>query len=131
LSNKSLAASGADMATILIADDDFLIRKAYTDIFEDQGYTVEVHENGMSAVDSCAVNMPDIIILDIHMPEINGIEACKRIRKLPGGKNVPILMISGSMGQDELNVIESGADKLLRKPFEIKNLLDTVKQCLQ
>ncbi|MBN2643711.1 MAG: response regulator [Victivallales bacterium] len=118
------------MATILIADDDLLIRKAYIDIFEDQGYTVEVHENGISAVDSCAVNMPDVIILDIHMPEINGIEACKRIRELPGGKNVPILMISGSMGRDELDVIKSGADKLLRKPFEIKNLLSTIKQYL-
>lgn len=118
------------MATILIADDDLLIRKAYTDIFEDQGYTVEVHADGLSAVNSCAVNMPEIIILDIHMPEMNGIEACKCIRQLPGGKNVPILMISGSMGQDELKVIKSGADKLLRKPFEIKNLLATIKQYL-
>jgi len=118
------------MATVLIADDDLLIRRAYTDILEDQGYDVRIFDNGNSAVESCRRAIPDIIILDIHMPELNGIDACRTIRELPNGNTVPILIISGSIGRNEVDMNECGANKLLHKPIETAELLRIIREYL-
>ncbi len=118
------------MATVLIADDDLLIRRAYTDILEDQGYDVIIFDNGSSAVESCERSMPDIIILDIHMPELNGMDTCRAIRALPNGKTVPILIISGSIGKNEVDTNECGANRLLLKPIETAELLQIISDYL-
>lgn len=83
------------MATCYIADDDQLIRMVYADIFVERGYAVETFENGRELVDACRRRMPDVIIVDVSMPMLNGLDACRMIRLLPGGRNVMVIINSG------------------------------------
>lgn len=116
------------MKKLLIADDDFLVRSAYRDIFEDIGCHVEVFDNGLAALEHCRREMPDFIILDIHMPELNGLDTCREIRKLKGGDKIPILIISGSIGKSQADTIKCGASRFVHKPIDTDNLVAIVSE---
>ncbi|MCL2280917.1 response regulator [Candidatus Saccharibacteria bacterium] len=88
------------MTSIAIIEDDQTIAQMYRMKFESDGFLVGVAADGRSGVEMVSRHMPDIILLDLQMPEMNGVEALKRIRKLPGGQEIPVIVLT-NLGQQE------------------------------
>jgi two-component system chemotaxis response regulator CheY len=115
--------------TILVVDDAAFMRMMIRDILAKEGYRIEEAVNGRDAIEKFGQVSPDLVTLDITMPEMNGIDALKAIReKDPTAR---VLMVS-AMGQQQMIVeaLESGAMDFLVKPFQPTKVLETVKKCL-
>lgn len=115
--------------TILVVDDAAFMRMMIRDILAKEGYRIEEAVNGRDAVEKYTQLSPDLVTLDITMPEMNGLEALRAIREQDPGARV--LMVS-AMGQQQMIVdaLESGAMDFLVKPFQPAKVLETVKKCL-
>ena len=102
----------------LIADDDAGIQITLRALLEQKGYVVTAAENGVEAVDALSNEEFNIVLLDIRMPQMDGFEACKSIRKLENGKNVPILMLTGQDDAESTKkAFEVGATDFVAKPI--------------
>lgn len=111
---------------ILLADDNVIIQKLISEVLTLDGYRVTVADNGTEAYEKIVVNKYDLIILDINMPKMTGVEAVKAIRERD--PYTYILLISGRTSVDEVNdAIINGANEFLAKPFKIEELLKVVK----
>lgn len=110
------------MYKILIADDEAKIRETITDYLRAKGFSVFSASNGKEAVNSTISSKPDLVILDVMMPVMNGLTACRIIRK---SSNVPILFLSAL--EEEKNLLDgyaSGADDYITKPFPLSVLYE-------
>jgi len=114
--------------TILIVDDDPGIRKLIATTLEDvSGYRLEQASNGSDAVDRAVQARPEIVFLDVDMPGLNGIEACRRLRSDPATAGATIVMLTGDSGPEaERGALAAGADLFLTKPFSPLHLLRLV-----
>ena len=114
--------------TILIADDDAAIRRLIATTLEDvSGYRLEEATNGAEAVEQAVDSRPEIVFLDVEMPRLDGIEACRRLRSDPATAGATIVMLTGASGpQAESGAIAAGADLFLTKPFSPLHLLRLV-----
>lgn len=113
---------------ILIVDDALFMRMMIKNILTKNGYDVVAEaENGIRAVEQYKDTNPDLVIMDITMPELNGIEAVRRIRKI--NKDAKIIMCS-AMGQRSMvfESLEAGARDFILKPFQAERVLDAVKK---
>jgi EAL domain-containing protein (putative c-di-GMP-specific phosphodiesterase class I)/CheY-like chemotaxis protein len=116
-------------ATILIADDDATFVDAIKMILGVEGYNVLSALNGRQALDSINANKPDLILLDITMPDITGWEICQKIKSTT--PSIPVLLVSGKDEiKDKLMGIQVGADDYLTKPFEAEALLERIEEHL-
>lgn len=107
--------------TILVVEDDSAVRKLITTTLETHEYSYIIAANGQSALQETSDHKPDIILLDLGLPDIDGIEVIKRIRTW---SEVPIIVISArSEDIDKIDALDSGADDYLTKPFSIDELL--------
>ena len=88
------------MTRIAIIEDDSVINQMYRMKFEADGFDVEVADNGKHGIELVESFHPDIILLDIQMPEIDGVEALKEIRKHEWGKNIPVIILT-NLGEEE------------------------------
>lgn len=119
----------ADTYQILVVDDDASIVHILDTFLKEAGYRVLVAYNGDNAVQIAEDRRPDLIIMDVMMPHLNGILATMRIREK---NNVPILMLSAKAeGTDRVLGLEAGADDYLVKPFYQQELLARVKALLR
>lgn len=116
--------------TILVVDDAAFMRMMIRDILAKEGYVIHEAVNGRDAVEKYGEVRPDLVTMDITMPEMNGLEALREIRS--GDSSARVLMVS-AMGQQKMIVeaLESGAMDFLVKPFQPTKVLETVKKCLQ
>ena len=116
--------------TILIVDDDPMIRKLIATTLEDiAGYRLQEASNGAEAVERAVLARPQIVFLDVDMPEVNGIEACRRLRSDPATAGATIVMLTGDSGpQAQRGALDAGADLFLTKPFSPLHLLRLVDQ---
>lgn len=90
----------APTAKIAIVEDDLVISQMYRMKFEAEGFDVQTAENGKLGVELCKKMHPDVLLLDIRMPEMNGDEALKIIRATDWGKNIPVLVLT-NLGEEE------------------------------
>lgn len=117
-------------ARILVVEDERSILSAVRRGMAFEGYTVEVAETGNQALDIVRDRMPDLIVLDIMLPGIDGIEVCRRIRA--AGEDVPILMLTARDDvQDRVAGLDAGADDYLVKPFAFEELVARVRALLR
>ena len=114
--------------TILIVDDDPGIRRLIAATLEDvSGYRMTEAGDGEEAVDRARSALPSIVFLDIDMPRLNGIEACRRLRSEPSTADATIVMLTGDSDDDaERDARAAGADLFLTKPFSPLRLLRLV-----
>jgi CheY-like chemotaxis protein len=114
--------------TILIVDDDPAIRKLIATTLEDvAGYRLEEATDGADAVERARTVRPEIVFLDVEMPRVNGIDACRALRSEPATAEATIVMLTGASGpQAESGALAAGADLFLTKPFSPLHLLRLV-----
>ena len=114
---------------ILVVDDDARLRSLLSKYLRDHGFTISTAENGAVAVDLVSLLKFDLMIVDVMMPEMNGFDFTKNVRK---NHDTPILLLT-AMGEidDRINGLECGADDYLVKPFEPKELLLRINSILK
>ena len=114
---------------ILVVDDEELLVKGIRFNLQNEGYEIITGSNGVEAVESAKQNAPDLIILDVMMPEMDGMTACARIREF---SNVPIILLTAKTDDmDKLMGFEHGADDYVTKPFNILELKARVRALLR
>ncbi len=115
---------------ILIAEDDLYTREGLIDILESEGFDVIAAENGKRAVELFKAESPDCICLDIMMPEINGYDVCKIIRK--EDQQVPVIFLSAKSEEiDKVLGLELGADDYISKPFGVREVIARIRAVLR
>jgi two-component system chemotaxis response regulator CheY len=114
--------------TLLIVDDDPLIRKLIATTLESVAdYRLEQAADGFEALEQALAERPEVIFLDVDMPRLNGIEACRRLRSDPATAEATIVMLTGETGEvAEGRALQAGADHYLTKPFSPLHLLRLV-----
>lgn len=120
------------MSTVLVVEDSISQREMITELLRGIGLSVTAASDGMEALEQMQRQRPDMVVLDIVMPRMNGYELCRRIKADPSTQNVPIVMCS-SKGEefDRYWGMKQGADAYIAKPFQPTELVGTVKQLLR
>jgi len=119
------------MSKIMIVEDDPTTVKLLQFLLEKQEYVVCSCSNGKEAVESVAAEKPDLILMDVMMPEMDGIEATKKIKSEAAVSGVPIIILS-ALGQEMevMKGLQSGADGYVVKPFDSQALLRLIEEKL-
>jgi len=117
---------------ILVVEDEAPLLEVLRYNLEKEGYLVDVAEDGAVALDKVQRNTPDLIILDWMLPELSGVEVCRRLRAEPDTKEVPVIMLTARGEEaDRLKGLASGADDYVVKPFSPAELLARVRAVLR
>lgn len=118
-----------DQRTILVVDDDDGLRELIRINLEYEGYSVIQASNGLQCVQSVREQRPDMVILDVMMPEMDGLEACGKVREF---SQVPILMLTARVqSNDVITGLDRGADDYLLKPFNMDELAARIRALLR
>lgn len=114
---------------ILVVEDDKPIRKLITTTLETQGYKYHTAETGAASILEAVSSQPDIMILDLGLPDMDGVEI---IRKVRSWSNMPIIVVSArSEDRDKIDALDAGADDYLTKPFSVEELLARLRVSLR
>lgn len=114
---------------ILMIDDEMYIRKVMTQIFKANNYEIITSDNGIDGINIAAHYLPDLILLDLKMPEIDGIGVCKKLKENPKTKDIPILIITGYPSEDVVEPLTNlGVEHHLVKPFDSDQLFYKIDQ---
>ncbi len=120
------------MKKILIVEDNEKNMKLVRDILRHQGHATLEAVNGLDGVRLAEEEHPDLVLMDIQLPDIDGIEALGRIRKDVSLDAIPVLAVSASvMPDDQQKIISSGFDAFITKPINLKQFVETVQRFLQ
>lgn len=116
-------------ATILVVDDEPQIRRVLRSTLSSQGYVITEAKTGEEAVDSVRKIKPDLVLLDVNMPGMGGVEACREIRR---SSEAPIIMLTvRNAERDKVAALDAGADDYVVKPFGIEELLARIRAALR
>ena len=117
---------------VLVADDDRLLRDIAAATLEEAGFTVEAVASGDEAVAACLRQMPDLVLLDVEMPGSDGYQSCVNLRALPGGLDVPIVMVTGLDDPMSINLAyDAGATDFVVKPINWPLLTHRIRYVLR
>lgn len=106
---------------ILVVDDNDLNLVLLAKILELEGYQVTMAHNGLEAIQSAEQIMPDLALLDVMMPEMNGYELCRKMRQPPFNMEIPIVMLTAMSSDGErAQALEAGANDIWSKPFDME-----------
>ncbi|HEX2699697.1 MAG TPA: response regulator [Acidimicrobiales bacterium] len=119
------------VGTVLVVDDDPVIQRLLRVNFEMEGYDVIVANDGVDGLERARAERPDIVVLDIMMPRMSGLDVAKALKADPGTASIPVLLLSAKAQEADLRAgDESGADGYLTKPFDPLQLLQRVEELL-
>src|SRR5213592_4131689 len=119
-------------AKILIADDSPNIREILKMSLETDGYSVVLAEDGEQALAMVTDEKPDLVIIDVMMPKVNGFQVCRRVKTERTTHDVPVIMLTAKSAQQDVYWgKDCGADEYLTKPFSTKELVKTIDRLLK
>ena len=114
---------------VLIVEDEPNIAMALAFLLEQEGFSVAVIGDGRRALESLAVEQPDVLVLDAMLPEVDGYEVLRTLRERPRTAKLPIIMLTAKgQPQDRAAAIEGGADRFMTKPFANADLVAVVRE---
>lgn len=117
---------------VLVADDEPTIVNFFIAALSDQGYEIESAVNGAQAVEKALSFLPDVILLDVVMPELNGYQVTEKLKANPATAGIPIILVTGlGSVEDKVQGLESGADDFLTKPFNLQEMLARVHSLIK
>jgi CheY-like chemotaxis protein len=119
------------MAKILIVDDEAHIVMILKDSLEFSGFQVMTASDGMEALERIAQEIPDLVVLDIGMPRLDGWEVCRRLRQDPKTKELPVIILTAyAQTADQRKGIQLGADRFVTKPCDLTYLVEEINSLL-
>ncbi|GAA0739887.1 response regulator [Dactylosporangium roseum] len=119
------------MTAILVADDDMDIRDLVAFKLEQSGYDVVAVDNGIAALTAATENPPDLVVLDVMMPGMSGIDVCRQLRQDHATKGLPIILLTARAQEGDVEVgFGAGADDYIVKPFSPRELVSRVEAVL-
>ena len=117
---------------ILVIEDESNIQELIKYNLEKNGYKVTLADNGLTGLNEALANVPDLILLDLMLPGLDGLEVCKRLRMDKRTKRVPIFMLTAKSEElDKILGLELGADDYITKPFSIKELIARIRAAMR
>jgi putative two-component system response regulator len=117
---------------VLVVDDNAATTRLLERLLGDEGFQVEVAGDGVSALHSIQARMPDLVVLDVVMPNVGGFEVCRRIKRNPTTRLLPVVLVTAHSEQDKrIEGAKAGADDFLSKPFDTQELLARVKSLIR
>lgn len=117
--------------TILIVEDNELNMKLFRDLLEAQGYGILQTRDGMQALDLARKEKPDLIIMDIQLPQVSGLEVTKWIKADDDLRHIPVIAVTAfAMKGDEEKIREGGCEAYVAKPISVKDFLSTIERFL-
>ena len=120
------------MSKILVVDDDLKIQMVIRIMLEKNGYEVKCVSSGLEAFQELDSYNPDLIMLDVMMPGMDGYEVCRKLKANEKTKQIPVIMLTAlGMGEDFEKALENGADWYIVKPFNSRQLLSRVSMLLK
>jgi DNA-binding response OmpR family regulator len=122
----------ADEPTLLVVDDEPEINRLIARLFETHGYRVLAAGDGVEALERVAADRPDLVILDLNLPKLDGWEVCRRLKGDPATRRIPIIMLTAAHANvDDAHIgLGLGADEYVAKPFVRAVLLHNVERLL-
>jgi two-component system cell cycle response regulator DivK len=116
---------------ILIVEDNEIDVRLLKDILETRGYNILQTKEGLEAIDLAVVNLPDLILMDIQLPHMSGLEVTRRLRSDERSSRIPIIAVTAfAMGWHEREALDSGCDAYISKPISILGFLRTIESFL-
>jgi two-component system cell cycle response regulator DivK len=116
---------------ILIVEDNDTDVRLLKDILETRGYNILQTKEGLEAIDLAVVNLPDLILMDIQLPHMSGLEVTRRLRSDERSRRIPIVAVTAfAMGWHEREALDSGCDAYISKPISILGFLRTIESFL-
>lgn len=117
--------------SILVVEDNELNMKLFHDLLEAQGYKVLQSRDGMEALKVARTHKPDLILMDIQLPEVSGLEVTKWLKEDEDLRSIPVIAVTAfAMKGDEEKIREGGCEAYISKPISVVNFLETVEKFL-
>jgi len=130
--DHSIGREIVSVTKVLVVEDNYMNMVLVRDLLSASGYTVSEAENGKKALELVATDRPDIIVMDLHLPEMDGTTAMKRLKAEETTSNIPIIALTASaMRGDEDKILENGFDGYVPKPVNRRVLLDVLEAKLK
>ncbi len=115
--------------TVMIVEDNELNMKLFNDLLESRGYTVIQTRNGMEALDLARAHMPDLILMDIQLPEVSGLVVTKWLKDDDQLAHIPVVAVTAfAMKGDEERILQGGCEGYISKPISVSHFLETIAQ---
>src|SRR5438552_11782468 len=117
---------------ILVVDDEPSIRSLLTRILNREGFEVILATSGRDGLDAAAKEKPDLVILDLNLPDLYGEDVCRKLRQNPATEHVPVMILTGKAAEGlSARCLNGGADDYLAKPFDIEDILAHLRALLR
>jgi two-component system cell cycle response regulator DivK len=115
--------------TVMIVEDNELNMKLFNDLLESRGYRVIQTRNGMEALDLARAHMPDLILMDIQLPEVSGLVVTKWLKDDEQLAHIPVIAVTAfAMKGDEERILQGGCEGYISKPISVSHFLETIAQ---
>jgi len=119
------------MPKILIVDDEETVKRVLCSLLKNEGYEVIEAEDGKSGVELAKKEDPDVILMDLTMPVMDGLKACRLLKEDEKTKNIPVLVITTAAGEIKMEAIDAGIDDFVNKPFDSEEISIRIKSMLK
>ena len=115
--------------TVLVVEDNELNMKLFHDLLEANGYNIVQTRSGLEAIDLAREHRPDLILMDIQLPEVSGLEVTKWIKEDDDLRSIPVIAVTAfAMKGDEERIRQGGCEAYLSKPISVAKFIETVKR---